>query len=159
MHAFGSTDYLWHRLVKQSDLPLDVPVDTPASQLPSDELQRLVIRAIRVQLNWRQPSSQIRRTTSLPVDSNALSELLQFVPGGRWLLVVQGGLRRFEHRNYTRVSFWDLFAIEHPRCTVMFEFTGKHRGSAVTLRDEGGLATIVVALNDGAREYVYPTIA
>jgi hypothetical protein len=149
-------DYVWHRLIEQSNLPLDVPVDTPASQLSSDELQRLAIRAMRLQLNWRCSSSQIKRTTSLPVTSDALFEFLQFVPGGRWLLVVQGGLRRFEHRNYTRVSFWDLLDVDQPRCTVMFEFTGKHRGSAVALRDEGTSATVVVALNDGAREYVHP---
>lgn len=130
-------------------MPLDVPADIPTSQLPSDELQRLAIKAIRLQLNWRRPSSEIKRTTSLPVTSDALFEFLQFVPGGRWLLVVQGGLRRFEHRNYTRVSFWDLSDTGNPRCVVMFEFTGKHRGSAVALRDGGGLVTIVVALNDG----------
>ncbi|GJE88747.1 F-box protein [Phanerochaete sordida] len=152
LHAFGSTDYLWHRLVEKSDLPLDVPADTPSSQLPSDVLQRLAVKAIRLQLNWRRPTSEIKRTTSLPGTSDALFEFLQFVPGGRWLLVVQGGLRRFEHRNYTRVSFWDLSIIEHPRCVVMFEFTGKHRGSAVALRDGESLVTIVVALNDGGSQ-------
>lgn len=124
------------------------------AQLPSDELQRLAIRAIRLQLNWRQPSSKIRRTTSLPVLSDSLFELLQFVPGGRWLLVVQGVLRRFEHRNYTRASLWDLSDIEHTRCAVMFEFIGKHRGSAVNMSDGGSVATIVVALNNGDKEYV-----
>lgn len=152
LHAFGSTDYLWHRLVDRSDLPLDVPVDTPSSKLSSDELQRLVINAIRLQLNWRRPTSEIKRTTSLPVTSDALFEFLQFVPGGRWLLVVQGGLRRFEHRNYTRVSFWDLSDITHARCVVMFEFTGKHRGSAVALRNGESLVTIVTALNDGGSQ-------
>ena len=134
-------------------MPLDVPVDTPSSQLPSDELQRLAIRAIRLQLNWRRPSSEIRRTTSLPVVGDSLFELLQFVPGGRWLLVVQGGTRRFELRHYTRVLFWDLANIERPRCVVTFEFAGKHRGSAVTMRDQGTVATIVVALNNAGKEY------
>ncbi|EKM58375.1 uncharacterized protein PHACADRAFT_117258 [Phanerochaete carnosa HHB-10118-sp] len=152
LHAFGSADYLWHRLTERSDLPLDVPVDIPSTQLSSDELQRLAVKAIRLQLNWRRPSSGIKRTTSLPVASDALFEFLQFVPGGRWLLVVQGGLRRFEHRNYTRVAFWNLSDIDHPRCVVMFEFTGKHRGSAVALRDGESLVTIVVALNDGGSQ-------
>lgn len=130
-------------------------MDTPTSQLSWDELQRLSIRAIRLQLNWRRPSSKIRHTTSLPVTSDSIFESLQFVPGGKWLLVVQGVLRRFEHRNYTRASFWDLSNVEHPRCAVMFEFTGKHRGSTVTMRDGGSLVTIAIALNDGSKECVF----
>ncbi|KIP08201.1 hypothetical protein PHLGIDRAFT_386921 [Phlebiopsis gigantea 11061_1 CR5-6] len=154
LHALGSSDYLWHRLVERSDLPLDIPADTPMAQLPSEELQRLAIRAIRLQLNWRRPSSKIRRTTSLPVPSDSLFELLQFVPGGSWLLVVQGVLRRFEHRNYTRASLWDLSDIEHTRCAVMFEFIGKHRGSAVNMSDGGSTATIVIALNNGDKDFM-----
>lgn len=134
-----------------------MPVDTPTSQLSSDDLQRLAIKAIRLQLNWRRPKTKISRTTSLSPTSDALFELMQFVPGGRWLLVVHGVLRRFEHRSYTRVSLWYLADIGHPRCAVRFEMTGKHRGSAVTMRDEDSLATLVVALNDGEREYAIPS--
>lgn len=40
----------------------------------------------------------------------------------------------------------------------MFEFAGKHRGSAIAMRDAGNIATIVVALNNGDKEYASSTI-
>ena len=152
LHAFGSTDYLWHRLIERSALLLDIPTDIPITDLTADDLQRHAIQAIRLQLNWRRPSSRIRRTTSLGTTCDALFEHLHFVQGGKWLLAVQSLYRRFENRNYTKVSFWSLSDMHDAHCVAQFEMVGKHRASAVAMRDRDGSATFAIGLNHADRE-------
>ncbi|KAI0690002.1 hypothetical protein BC835DRAFT_1529012 [Cytidiella melzeri] len=153
LHAFGSTDYLWHRLAERSDLLLNISSNTVITELPADELQRVVIDAIRLELNWRRSSPRIKRTMSLNIANDALFEHLHFVNGGKWLLVVQGHPRRFEERVYTQIYFWDLHVLNEPRCVIRFELIGKHRASAVTLHDQEESATLVVALNDASADF------
>lgn len=152
LHAFGSTDYLWHRLIERSGLLLDIPTDTPITDLTSDDLQRHAIHAIRLQLNWRRPSSNIKRITSLGTTTDALFDHLHFVPGGKWLLAVQGLYRRFENRNFTKISFWSLSHTQDAHCVAHFEMVGKHRASAVAMRDVDGSATFAIALNYADQE-------
>ena len=78
---------------------------------------------------------------------------MHLVPGGHWLLTVQGHSRQFEHRSYTKVSLWSLADIQHPHCVIQFELMGKHRDTSVTMREGGSAATFVVALHDGTGEY------
>ncbi|KAI0091176.1 hypothetical protein BDY19DRAFT_934258 [Irpex rosettiformis] len=153
LHAFGTTDYLWHRLAVRSGLLLNIPTDTAIATLSADELQRVVIDAMRLEANWTRADPKIKRTTSLYNANNALFEHLQFVEGGKWLLVVQDRFHRFEERAYTKVSFWSLHNIDEPHCVVQFELTGKCRASDVALQNENETVTFVVALTDGQGDF------
>lgn len=132
-------------------------MDTPNASLTADDLQRLAIKAIRLQLNWRRPSSRIKRATSLGTANDELFELMHLTPGGNWLLTVQGRSRRFEQQIYTKVSLWSLLNIEHPRCVIAFELMGKHRDTSMTMRNGESAATFVVALHVGTQEYASAT--
>ena len=39
LHAFGTTDYLWHRLIEDFGLPLDIPQNVAPNNLSADEAQ------------------------------------------------------------------------------------------------------------------------
>ena len=83
---------------------------------------------------------------------------MHLVPGGQWLLTVQGLSRQFENRTYTQVSLWALADIQRAHRVIQFELLGKHRDTAVTMRDSGSAATFVVALHDGSGECALPCV-
>jgi hypothetical protein len=152
LHAFGSTDYLWHRLVESSGLLLNIPSHTAIATLPADDLQHIAMDAIRLELNWKRRAPMITRTIPVDVANDTVFEHLHLVPGGKWLLVIQSRHRQFEERIRTNVSFWSL-SNQQPLCTVEFELTGMYRGSDVAILDNQKV-TFAIALNDEAREYV-----
>ncbi|KAI0342760.1 hypothetical protein BDW22DRAFT_1484327 [Trametopsis cervina] len=154
LHAFGSMDYVWHRITEDSDLLLNIPYDTSVIDLSADELQRLTVDAIRLQANWRSHTPKLTRMVSLPTTSDALFEHLQFTPGGRWLLAIQGRYRRFEGRNYAIVSLWSLDDLKATRCVVQFELAGKYRASDVVLHHEDEAATFAVAVNHDNHDFI-----
>ncbi|KAI0049749.1 hypothetical protein FA95DRAFT_795932 [Auriscalpium vulgare] len=106
-HALGSSDYLWHRIVKRFRLPLDLPPAPDHSSLPAFELQRSIIRALRLECNWRKPHPSISACTAVVHGTSygAIDEM-QLLPGARWLVTAQR-LRRMG-RPMTTINLWSL---------------------------------------------------
>lgn len=147
LHAFGSTDYLWHRLAHSSNLLLNIPAHASVSELPADELQRLAIDAIQLQVNWARNPPHIRRTICFDTSKDGSYDHLQLFQGGRWLFVAQGRHHHFEARFHSTVSLWSLHDWDHLHCVVKYDLTGMHRASDVVFDAEEETATIAVALH------------
>ncbi|KAF8638300.1 hypothetical protein AX17_002320 [Amanita inopinata Kibby_2008] len=58
LHTFACSDYVWHHL--SIDLPLDIPPDHPVASLSGPVLQPIVIRALRLDNNWRKREPQLK---------------------------------------------------------------------------------------------------
>ncbi|PCH42172.1 hypothetical protein WOLCODRAFT_120067 [Wolfiporia cocos MD-104 SS10] len=149
LHAFGSSDYVWHRLAQRIDLPLDIPPGVALNELSHDELQRIVVQAIRLEANWRRKCPQARRITTLVRDTNdPYVDEMQFVPGGKWLLTAQRH-RQMEGRWSSHVVLWSLGNMDDAYRAASMEVTGSYRSSAIELLDDGQSATVAVGVSDG----------
>ncbi|KAI0635949.1 hypothetical protein C8Q77DRAFT_1155689 [Trametes polyzona] len=146
LHAFGGNDYIWHRLAAEFSLPLDLPFNTPPSALPGDELQRLAIKAIRLDANWR-GQTRVRGTHPL-IDDNSgqYVDQMQFLPGGKWLWTAQRTLKRESW--YTRMSLWNLADVTNMHRVWSTEISGIYRSCTLVQSAEGDLATLVVGVCD-----------
>jgi hypothetical protein len=61
------------------DLPLDLPSDRVAGTLSSSQLQRVIIKALRLEHNWRNDVSYIRQCRKLPIPDDVLVSQMQLV--------------------------------------------------------------------------------
>ncbi|OCH95392.1 hypothetical protein OBBRIDRAFT_883950 [Obba rivulosa] len=149
LHAFGSSDYLWHRLVAAFEFPLDTLQNTRSTDFSSDELQRSAIKALRLDANWRKPSPRIRRTTALITGtSGSYVDEMHILPGGRWLLTSQR-LRQREGRWTSLMTLWSLEDIQHARRIAHVEITGAQRTpAAFALQDGGDSVLLAVGVHD-----------
>ncbi|OJT11446.1 hypothetical protein TRAPUB_11998 [Trametes pubescens] len=151
LHAFGGNDYIWHRLAASFPLPLDLPFNTSPSVLPGDELQRLAIRAFRLDANWRNPRTRIRAVRALIEDKGQYVDQMQFLPGGRWLWTAQRTLKRESW--YTRMSLWNLEDLSNSHRVWSTEISGIYRSCTLVQSSEGDFATLVVGVCD-SREVI-----
>ena len=60
---------MWHRIISKLPIPVDVPLNTRPSLLSGDELQRLVIKAIRLEDNWQRDRTRVRGFKALINDN------------------------------------------------------------------------------------------
>ena len=147
LHSFGGNDYVWHRLVSEFPLPVDIPPNTPPTSLPGEELQRLAIKAIRLDANWRQPEPRICGVHELIDDkSEQYVDQMQFLPGGNWLWTAQRTLKRESW--YTRMSLWSLEDSDAPCRVWSTEISGIYRSCTVVQSNDGDTATLVVGVCD-----------
>ncbi|KAJ7475825.1 hypothetical protein FB451DRAFT_1244898 [Mycena latifolia] len=89
LHEFttsNSADYLWHRLLSSSDLPLDIAPYIDRNDLPGVALQAIVTRALRVDHNWRRHDPQIKQLMRL-VNVDHVCQM-QFI-GSDWLAILR----------------------------------------------------------------------
>ncbi|KDR76201.1 hypothetical protein GALMADRAFT_247460 [Galerina marginata CBS 339.88] len=81
VHALASTDYVWHHV--NNDLPLD-GVDTRLTSISGPEIKSRVMRALRLDNQWRRPGSRISRIRKI----NTQATVVQMRTLGRdWLLI------------------------------------------------------------------------
>ncbi|KAI0833499.1 hypothetical protein BC628DRAFT_1425746 [Trametes gibbosa] len=147
LHAFGGNDYIWHRLAARFPLPLDLPFNTSPSALPGDELQRLAIKAMRLDANWQSPSPRVRGLRALIDDqSGQYADQMQFLPGGKWLWTAQRTLKRESW--YTRMSLWNLEDVSNSHRVWATEISGIYRSCTLVQSTQGGFATLVVGVCD-----------
>ncbi|KAI0775192.1 hypothetical protein BD413DRAFT_710198 [Trametes elegans] len=146
LHAFGGSDYIWHRLTADFRLPLDLPPNTPPSALPGEELQRLAIKAIRLDANWC-GDTRVRRLRALIDDkSGQYVDQMQFLPGGKWLWTAQRTLKRESW--YTRMSLWNLKDVSSSHRVWSTEISGIYRSCTLLQSKDGDFATLVVGVCD-----------
>lgn len=151
LYALGSNDYLWHRIVPTIRIPLEIPADVDINSLSGAELQKAVIKAIRLELNWRRPTSRImgmtpilRGTCNVPIDE------MRLLPGARWLVTAQRN--RPLGRLSTTVSLWcleDIGAIYRP---AQIEITGTYRDFAITSHPDCSWVSLAIGMCVGNHE-------
>ncbi|KAJ7494709.1 hypothetical protein B0H11DRAFT_2003077 [Mycena galericulata] len=88
LHEFTLDDYVWHRLVDKSDLPLDIEPYVDRNNLSAKALQAIVTNALRVEHNWRKLDSRINRVVRLEPDNIINVSQIQFI-GSHWLGVLR----------------------------------------------------------------------
>ena len=138
---------MWHRLISEFPLPVDIPLHTLPTALPGDELQRLAIKAIRLDANWRRLEPFVRSVHTLVDDkSEQYVDQMQFLPGGKWLWTAQRTLKRESW--YTRMSLWSLEEQETPCRVWSTEISGIYRSCTAVQSDDGEIVTLVVGVCD-----------
>ncbi|KAH9949909.1 hypothetical protein B0H21DRAFT_725209 [Amylocystis lapponica] len=148
LHAFGSTDYLWHKITTNFDLPLDIPPGVRRLSLPGDQLQRIVMGAIRLEANWRKPKPHVERTTALVHDTGEpYVDEMYLTPGGKLLVAAQRNRQR-EGRTTAHLTVWSLEDIGSPYRFASVETSGVYRSSALLLQEGGRPAEMIVATNE-----------
>ncbi|KAF9223422.1 hypothetical protein BS17DRAFT_139695 [Gyrodon lividus] len=103
MHALGSLDYLWHRLLANWDIPLDVPLNANLTTLPSNFLREAVIKALELDQRWRASSLHLRYAQRIISSNSSFVDGLRLLPGGRWLVTLQ-----YEQTTQTHVTLWSM---------------------------------------------------
>ena len=147
LHTFGGNDYVWHRIIAELDVPIDVPWYTHPTSLPGDDLQRLAIKAIKLDENWQHPQTRVRGLRSLIDDKSApYVDQMQFLPGGKWLWSAQRTLKRDSW--FTRMSLWSLEDADNTCRVWSTEISGIYRSCTVIPSSDGEFATLVVGVCD-----------
>jgi len=151
LYGLGSNDYLWHRIVPTIRIPLGIPADVDTNSLTGAELQKIVIKAIRLEHNWRKPTSRITRmtpvlqeTTGVPIDE------MRLLPGARWLVTAQRN--RPLGRLSTTISLWCLEDIDGIYRSAQIEITGTYRDFAVISHPDCSWASLAIGMCIGNHE-------
>ncbi|CAL1716715.1 unnamed protein product [Somion occarium] len=152
LHAFGSTDYLWHRLIERFDLPIGIPSDVPIHALSSDELQRQTIKAIKLELNWRRAVPSIKQSRMILGPNREPFAHMELLREGNWLLTAQRYHRLLMTRFTTRMSVWSLKDVHQPYRVFSVEISGTYRSSTMALHHSSSFATLIVAFNEEDQE-------
>ena len=130
LHALGSSDYLWHRIVLTIRIPLQIPADVDPNSLSGAELQKIVIKAIRLEHNWRKPTSRITRVTPvLQETSDVPIDEMRLLSGARWLVTAQRN--RPLWRLNTTITLWCLEDMNAIYRSAQMEIAGTYRDFAV----------------------------
>ncbi|KAI0749768.1 hypothetical protein C8Q80DRAFT_645405 [Daedaleopsis nitida] len=145
LHTFGGNDYVWHRIVAELPVPIDLPWHTHPTSLHGEELQRLAVKAIRLDENWRHPQTRVRGLRSLIDDkSGQYVDQMQFLPGGKWLWTAQRILKRDSW--CTRMSLWSVEDANNTCRVWSTEISGIYRSCTVVTSRDGETATLVVGV-------------
>lgn len=153
LHAFGTTDYLWHRLIEDFGLPLDIPQNVAPNNLSADEVQEAAIKAMRLELNWRKPVSSIKASAKVQGMTQEQCVHMQFLPGGKWLLTVERYHRLLMTRFTTRMSIWSMADLARPYRVLNVELKGTYRASAFCPLKGGSSAILAVGLHETHGEW------
>lgn len=127
---------------------MDLPSSTPLTSIPAPELQRLAIRAIRLEANWRNSAPRVKNVTALLHNSGGTYvDYMGMAPGGKWLWTAQ----RREIRGpavYTRVSLWSLEKIGQGRCIWTESIPWIVRTCTLQIDETRGIAAMHLALHN-----------
>ena len=151
LYALGSNDYLWHRVVSTIRIPLEVPADVDTKSLSGAELQKIVIKAIKLEHNWRRPTSRITRVTPvLQETSNVPVDEIRLLPGARWLVTAQRN--RPLGRLSTTISLWCLEDITAIYRSAQVEITGTYRDFAIISHPDCSWVSLAIGMCEGNHE-------
>ena len=150
LHALGSSDYLWHRIVPTIRIPLEIPADVDPGSLSGAELQKIVIKAIRLEHNWRKPTSRITRVTRiLQETSDAPIDEMRLLPGARWLVTAQ---RNRLWRLNTTITLWCLEDVNAIYRSAQIEIVGTYRDFAVISHPDCSWVSLAIGMSIGTHE-------
>ncbi|KAH7908447.1 hypothetical protein BJ138DRAFT_1091229 [Hygrophoropsis aurantiaca] len=152
LYTIGSLDYLWHKLVRRCNLPLNISLGADSSTLSGQELQVIVVKALKLDHNWRNPDAHIQRAIPIMRWDKSYVNNMHLLPGGKWLVATQltGGFSA----PHTNLSLWCLDDMTSP-CIIK---TVRIYGSATSCRAYYQPArhkfTIAVALGRDVSEWI-----
>lgn len=145
LYALGSTDYLWHRIVPTIRVPLEIPADVDINSLSGAELQRIVIKAIRLEHNWRKPTSHITRMTPILQETIGVPiDEIRLLPGARWLVTAQRN-RPLWHLS-TTISLWCLEDVDTIYRSTQMEITGTYRDFAIVSHPDCSWVSLAIGM-------------
>jgi hypothetical protein len=131
-------------------IPLGVTADV-ANSLSSGELQRIVIKAIKLEQNWRKPTSQIKRISPILRDIDHVSiDEMRLLPGAQWLVTAQRN--RPIGKLSTSISLWSLTDLTDIHRSALIEVPGTYRDFAVCFCDEMEWETLAIGVAMGNQE-------
>ncbi|CCM00088.1 uncharacterized protein FIBRA_02115 [Fibroporia radiculosa] len=149
LHAIGSSDYLWHCVIRHIGLPLNIPSGVPHITLSHEELQKIAVKAIRLEANWQKTTPVLKRTHALVRDTNEpYVDEMQFLPGGEWLLTAQRN-RQPQARGSSRVVLWSLKDLSDVYRVADIEVVGFYRDCTLEYQAREECVTLAVGFNDG----------
>ena len=146
MHALASSDYLWHTLLSDWDIPLDISLNSSLASLPSNLLRLAAVRSLKLDNKWRNPRLEMRHAQPIIAQNSSFVDGMRFLPGGRWLVTLQ-----YEQTSRTHITLWsiaDLHAIFKVTVNGRFRFLHAHH------HRELEQITIGIAFARGPTEYV-----
>jgi hypothetical protein len=151
LHALGSNDYLWHRIVPTIRIPLEIPADVDPNSLSGAELQKIVIKAIRLEHNWRKPTSHITRVTPiLQETSDVPIDEMRLLPGACWLVTAQRN--RPLWRLNTTITLWSLVDVNAIYRSAQIEIAGTYRDFAVITQPDSSWVSLAIGICMGNHE-------
>lgn len=151
LYALGSDDYLWHRIVPTIRIPLGIPADVDTNSLSGAELQKIVIKAIRLERNWRRPTSRITRVTPILQETRGVPiDEMRLLPGACWLVTAQRN--RPLGRLSTTISLWCLEDADAIYRSAQIEITGTYRDFAIISHSDCSFATLAIGMCIGSHE-------
>lgn len=101
MHALGSLDYLWRRLLSDWDIPLDIPLNASPASLSSDLLRETAVKSLKLDNRWRDPRIEIHHAQRIISQNSSFVDGMRLLPGGRWLVTLQ-----YEQTARTHITLW-----------------------------------------------------
>lgn len=140
LHVLGSSDYLWHQLVARVELPLDMPPNVKPTELCADELQSVVIRAFKLEQNWSNPVTSIKRLTG-PLYGREAVEQMHLLPGAKWLITLS---------RKGSIVLWSLHNTLNTFHVKLLHLPGSWKFSAVL--NDGNILTIAILAREGISE-------
>ncbi|KAH7903229.1 hypothetical protein BJ138DRAFT_1184539 [Hygrophoropsis aurantiaca] len=124
LYAIGSLDYLWHKLVRTCNLPLGIPLGADSATLSGQELQAIVVNALKLDHNWRNPDAHIQRAIPIIPDANTSPvDSMHLLPGGKWLFTTH--FICSHSRQYTDLILWCLDDMTSPRSIITIPIDGR----------------------------------
>ncbi|KAH7907701.1 hypothetical protein BJ138DRAFT_1128969 [Hygrophoropsis aurantiaca] len=143
----GSLDYLWHKLIRTCNLPLDIPLGADPATLSGQELQAIVVNALKLDHNWRKPDAYIRRAIPIVCSEASYVDNIYLLPGGKWLITTH----RTTSDNYdgqcTDLTLWCLDDITSPRVIKTILIYGRATSCRAYYQPAQRNFTIAVALS------------
>lgn len=147
MYSFVCTDYLWHQIAAKAQIPLNLPGDQELTSYSGQDLQRIMLKAIRLDRNWRRPTTAIKNLVSFAptaeLDRQSIDEM-RLCGGSQWLVTAQRNRPR--GRSSVNFTFWSLHSMHDIYRDAVIEVTGEYKHFAVDLDAAGTRASLAVTV-------------
>lgn len=116
MYALGSLDYLWHKLLSDWDIPLDIPLNASPTSLSSNLLREAAVKSLRLDNRWRDPHLEMHHVQRIISQNYSFVDGMRLLPGGRWLVTLQ-----HEQTTRTHIKLWSVGDLKN--CHSVFKVT------------------------------------
>lgn len=145
MYTFVCTDYLWHQIAAKAQIPLDLPGRGDLGSYSGHDLQRIMLKAIRLDRNWRRPVTTIKSLVSFAPaaepDRLSIDEMV-LCGASQWLVTAQRN--RPLGRSSVTFSFWSIRDMRDVYRAAIVEVTGEYKHFAVVHDESRERASLAV---------------
>lgn len=139
LHALGCTNYVWNQI--RIDLPLDLPFKSDIQHLPASLLQRAVIKALRLEHNWRHRATRIRQLERIPC-GNTIDQMQPL--GSQWLVTLS------RSPSLAQIAVWHVGGLRGCRVASVDTTTALRFSADLHTRSE--IIIAVIEHNDPRKE-------